>query len=150
MTSTSTVEGIIEIAGHIREQAKRHLEEDGYVAPLAYLFLRKDLETGEPFLEPAVLIVQPETLANSVEKDLYATFLRRAAKTGNSVAVLILMEVWTMYGTEEEIRGSQSLESFPGRRETVSLSLEHQDLHGGVLWLAEILRDENHSPRLGP
>lgn len=154
MTSTATVEGIIEIAKSIQQRAEQHLVEDGFVTPLAFLFLRKDPETGEVFLEPELFIFMPERMSNSREKEVYANCLHDVIKAGNGVAILNLMECWTADGSQEEILGwlaeHDSFEDYPARKEKVSLSLEHQDLHGGVVWMAEILRPDGEAPRLGP
>lgn len=154
MTSAATVEGLIEIAKSIQQRAEQHLAEDGFVTPITFLFLRKDWRTGEVFLDPQMFILTPDRMHGHDEKDIYAKFLHHAIKVGNGIAVLNLMECWTADGSEEKglewLAGHGSLKDFPGRKEKVALALEHQDLHEGVMWLAEIIRVDGEAPRLGP
>jgi len=46
MNSAATVEGTIEIAKDIQKRSEEIFNKDGFMTPVTFLFLRKDLNTG--------------------------------------------------------------------------------------------------------
>jgi hypothetical protein len=62
-------------------------------------------------------------------------------------------EIWLAADEHPEVREWQrhhdSLETYPGRKEAISVTLEHRDLGTTArMWMAEILRPEGESPKL--
>ena len=153
MSHVTTVEGAIEIAETIKKRSEEHFLRDGYVAPITFCFLRKDPETGvSRRSDPVGVILMPDSLRNPDEKDVYAETLHALMKECDGIAVIFVMEAWTADG-EDALRWRESHDSFkdyPDRKERVVLTMEHEDIAGGITWWAEILRPEGQTARLGP
>jgi len=153
MSKVTTVEGAIEIAESIKKRSEEHFYRDGYVAPITFCFLRKDPETGiSRSSDPVGVILMPASLKNPDEKDVYAETLHALMKECNGIAVIFVMEAWTLEGEDAEANFANggSLEKHPAHKERVIITMEHEDISGGVSWWAEILRPEGKPAYLGP
>jgi len=76
---------------------------------------------------------------------------------GNGIALINLMECWTCDSVDGDEQAMMSwfeehgtFKNHQNHKEKVVLSVEHEDLHGGLMWMAEILRSEGEPARLGP
>jgi len=94
---------------------------------------------------------------NDESKDVYAEILRFSLKKGNGIALINLMECWTCDSVDGDEQAMMSwfeehgtFKNHQNHKEKVVLSVEHEDLHGGLMWMAEILRSEGEPARLGP
>jgi len=158
--SAATVEGTIEIAKSIQKKAEENFIEYGFLTPVTFVFLRKNWQTGEVHLEPQMAIISPATIGiefGDEGKDVYSEILHVVLKNGNGIAIINLMECWTAHGedgTEDDVMAwyqeHGTFKDYPGRKEKAVISIEHEDLHGGAMWMAEILRPEGEPAHLGP
>lgn len=143
-----------EVLNHLAETAKNLLESDGYAQPFAFMFVRRNPQTGAA-CAPTLC---PIPMSEFSGKDQAAEFLRRFAQKLDAVAVVMVMESWVVYlpieseADEAVLRQAEvdGIEAHPDRREVLMVYLEHRDMPGQTWLSGDIVRDADGKPSVSP
>jgi len=132
------------IAGSLK-LFRLNFERDGYLVPVAFLWVTKNIETGEEFSEPQLSIVALDL----DDKDYTFTQLKLLAVDGAAMMSLFATESWKVEASKEDaeevlqyIRRWGSLKEHPNRKEMVIVTVEHRPSNMTQAWEATIERAE--------
>jgi predicted GTPase len=135
-------------AERIRGSARENFERDGELIPAAMIYATKNAETMED--QHSMLVVGAAGMEDDAAKDHFTKALRDLCKKLEAVAILFVVEAWSVQVTkDEDIRKWRgNAHKHPDREEIVIATLECAR-RGTKQWIAKITRDENEKPALG-
>lgn len=126
---------------HFTDVARTHIERDGSLCPVAFLFCP----------DGGLQIVQCQFQSDESKQATF-DFLRKMAKEKEAVAVAVLCEAWVSKqviepGVTPEWNGVMPSDA-PDKGEVIMVHVEEPD--GYWLGMADITRDEKDKPTFGP
>ncbi len=137
-------EGAKKLALKLLSLMRMNFERDKCLAPVGFIFARRDPKTGERLKEPTMVVVEPK-----VSKKDVPTALTHMGTRLDAVAIMYGSEAYRLYDVKERDLARldrEGLENEPGRVEVVHVILDH--LEGQWTWTATITR-EGEETKLG-
>lgn len=142
MEALSEALGFAEVS---RAMFRGAFERDGYLAPVSFLWIRADPETGEVLAETQMAIVGLDV----ENKEWTFQTLREMAQVGQALLIVSAYEATCVVATTPEEKESVlawrrekgTLEGHPAQRGIVSVLMEHQPSGKAQLWEARVRRN---------
>jgi hypothetical protein len=140
----ATAQGAREWIVWLKGRAVQNWRKNGSISAWAALIATRDEDTGKAISPTEIVCILDPALFEPSEKDKLALWLRRAARMSDAIGYVLVSEIWTL---DTDIRPKGSWEKVPGRKERLSLMVEHQALGPECLGFSrEIMRRK----KLGP
>lgn len=142
----TTEAGAREWIEHLKAHARRRFLEFGDLSPQAFFLATRDPDTGAALDPPGLhchFIESDLINQHGPRKDVLAMFLRAQARRCAAIGYLWMSEAWVLQGE------SPSWEHVPGRREVLSIFVEHRALPKRESWGALVTRPKKGPPQLG-
>lgn len=140
-TDLSTLDGAMALVRYVQASVRKDLARDGYHVPLAFVFARRNPETGATLdrVRPVLMVD-----LHDMDGGETAEALRGVARATDAVGVLLVRECWVLddrdagEGATDAVRAAGAqLRDHPKSRDAVMMLFEHRALAtGATLWTA--------------
>jgi hypothetical protein len=144
--------GAVEFTEAMLGAARKNIERDGHLNPVAFLLANIHPQTGERFEEAQPVVIGGLPMDR---KDELVEGLRDLCRATDASGLILITEAWSLkvsggQDEQEAMKGyAGRLSEHPLRREIVHATMEHRKA-GTAVWVAEIHRTpDGEFERLG-